>query len=160
MVDTNTASVIVAGSRSIQDVLTAAGQQRIVFNAIDNSPFDPSEIVSGTARGVDQLGEEYAEEHGLDIERFPANWEEHGRQAGPIRNTEMAEYADALVAIHVNDSRGTADMIDTATEILGRDAVDRTPVETTDARTSSNSAFSSATQGSASTADSTPTSQQ
>lgn len=134
--DVQTTSLIVAGSRSIEDILTPDGRKQLVFSAIETSPFEPDEIVSGTANGVDQLGEEYATEHDLDIERFPADWDGHGKQAGPIRNREMAEYADALVAIHVNDSAGTADMIETATELLGSDAVDRIPVNTTDSRNS------------------------
>ena len=121
-------SVIVAGSRSILDCLSPAGQRRIVAEAIDESGFPVAEVVSGTARGVDQLGEDWADEHGIPVERFPADWDTHGRSAGPIRNEEMAEYADALVAIHVNDSRGTADMIDTGRELLGRDRVHRVPV--------------------------------
>lgn len=126
--DPDSLSVIVAGSRSILDRLSPDGQRRIVAEAIDGSGFPVAEIVSGTARGVDQLGEKWAAEHGIPVEHFPANWDIHGRAAGPIRNEEMAEYADALVAIHVNESRGTADMIDTGRDILGRDRVHRVPV--------------------------------
>lgn len=121
-------SVIVAGSRSILDCLSPDGQRRIIAEAIDGSGFPVAEVVSGTARGVDQLGEEWAAEHGIPVERFPADWDTHGRAAGPIRNEEMAEYADTLVAIHVNESRGTGDMIDTGRDILGRDRVHRVPV--------------------------------
>jgi hypothetical protein len=121
-------SVIIAGSRSILDCLSPDGQRRIVPKSIDESGFPVAEVVSGTARGVDQLGEEWAAEHSIPVERFPADWDTHGRAAGPIRNEEMAEYADALVAIHVNESRGTADMIDTGRDILGQDHVHRVPI--------------------------------
>lgn len=124
----NGLSVIVAGSRSILDCLSPAGQRRLVAEAVAESGFPVAEIVSGTARGVDQLGEEWADEHGIPVERFPADWDTHGRAAGPIRNEEMAKYADALVAIHVDESRGTADMIDTARDLLGSDRVHRVPV--------------------------------
>lgn len=111
-------SVIIAGSRSILDLADEANRKRIVAYAIETSPFPVDEVVSGTARGVDQIGEEWAAHQGIPVERFPADWDTHGKAAGPIRNEEMAKYADALVAIHVNDSAGTAHMIDTARSLL------------------------------------------
>ena len=71
-------------------------------------------IVSGTARGADLLGERYAAERGYQVERFPADWENDGKAAGPIRNAQMAAYADALVAFWDGRSRGTKDMIERA----------------------------------------------
>jgi hypothetical protein len=72
--------------------------------------FDITEVVSGGARGVDRLGEEFAVAHHLHVKRFLPNWK-LGRGAGFIRNIEMAEYADALIAIWDGVSRGTAQMI-------------------------------------------------
>lgn len=71
-------------------------------------------IVSGTARGADQLGERYAAERGYQVRRFPADWDRHGKAAGPIRNALMADSADALIAFWDGMSRGTKNMIDTA----------------------------------------------
>ena len=73
------------------------------------------EIVSGTARGADQLGERYAREKGFSIKRFPADWS-LGKVAGYLRNKEMAEYANGLVAFWDGKSRGTKMMIDLAKE--------------------------------------------
>jgi hypothetical protein len=123
-------SVIVAGSRSILAVLSESGQRRIVAEAIRESGFVIGEIISGTARGVDQLGEEWAAEHDIPVERFPADWNQHGKSAGYIRNEEMAEYADALVAVHVNESLGAGHMIDIGHDVLGTDRVHRVPVTT------------------------------
>ena len=72
------------------------------------------EIVSGGAKGADMLGERYAAEKGYAIKRFTAEWGKYGKKAGPIRNTEMARYADALVAFYDGESRGTANMIKAA----------------------------------------------
>ncbi|SRR6266404_2987666 len=102
--------VIVAGSRGIHDY-------EFVAQAIRCSGFDITEIVSGTAAGVDRLGERWARENNIPISRFPANWDTHGKAAGPIRNREMAEYANALVAVHNGVSHGTAHMIKTAKEL-------------------------------------------
>lgn len=72
------------------------------------------EIVSGTARGADQLGERYAFERGLPVKQFPADWDQHGKSAGYIRNAQMAEYADAAVIFWDGTSRGSKHMIDLA----------------------------------------------
>lgn len=55
------------------------------------------EIVSGTAKGADSLGERYATERQLPIKRFPADWDRLEKTAGYIRNKEMAVYADAVI---------------------------------------------------------------
>ena len=72
-----------------------------------------TEVVSGGAKGVDTLGEAWAREHGIPIKRFPAQWGLHGRQAGPIRNRQMAGYADAVVLFP--GGRGTNNMFEEAT---------------------------------------------
>jgi hypothetical protein len=68
-----------------------------------------TEVVSGCATGADSDGEKWARENGITVKRFSADWSEYGRRAGPIRNTKMAEYANALVAFP--GGRGTANMI-------------------------------------------------
>jgi len=73
-----------------------------------------TEVVSGTARGVDQGGELWASVQGRPVKRFPADWDTYGKSAGHRRNAEMAKYADALVAIWDGKSRGTANMISEA----------------------------------------------
>lgn len=97
--------VIIAGSRTIRNYYE-------VSQAIQDSGFKVTEVVSGGAAGVDLLGEEWARYNGyIPVRRFPADWTKHGKAAGPIRNGEMAAYADALIEIHDGESRGTADMI-------------------------------------------------
>lgn len=98
---------IVAGSREINDY-------QVVRQAIDDSRFLITEVVSGTARGVDRLGEQWARDNGVPVRRMPADWAQHGRSAGAIRNAQMAEYADALIAVWDGRSRGTKNMIDNA----------------------------------------------
>ncbi len=100
--------VIIAGSRYLTDM-------KLVEDALDKSGFyNITEVVCGMARGIDTLGRTWALEHNIYVKEFPAHWYEHGRAAGPIRNLEMAEYADALIAIPSPDSIGTWDMIDKA----------------------------------------------
>lgn len=104
--------VIVAGSRTINDY-------DLVANSIAESSYDLTMIVSGAARGVDQLGEQWAQEHNVTIKQFPAKWYLHSRAAGPIRNRDMANFADALIAIWDGKSRGTLNMI-TQMRALGK----------------------------------------
>lgn len=97
--------VIVAGSRE-------GFVARNVFEAIEESNFSITEIVSGTARGVDRDGEYYAKLHNIPVKRFPADWDSYGKSAGYIRNNQMAAYADALIAVWDGKSPGTKSMIE------------------------------------------------
>lgn len=100
---------IIAGSRKYQDAW-------VVEAAIASSGFKDqiTEVVCGGARGPDQLGAAWALKNGVKTTMFPALWEEHGKSAGYIRNTEMANYADALIAVWDEESRGTAHMVEQA----------------------------------------------
>lgn len=100
--------VIVAGTRTVRD-------PSIVCAAIGASPFKVTEIVSGGAQGVDRIGEFLATQWKVPFKQFPANWALYGNAAGPRRNQQMAEYAEALIAVWDGQSRGTADMIARAT---------------------------------------------
>ena len=99
--------VIIAGSRNITNKL-------LVTKAITESGFNITEVVSGCARGVDRLGESVAKDNGIPIRQFPANWELYGKSAGAIRNKDMANYADALIAIWDGKSPGTKNMLNIA----------------------------------------------
>lgn len=68
-----------------------------------------TEVVSGEARGADREGEIWARLSGLKVSRFPANWTRYGSCAGPIRNADMADYAEACIAFP--GGTGTADML-------------------------------------------------
>jgi hypothetical protein len=98
--------VIIAGSRT--GILA-----NDVFDAWIASGFNITEVVSGCARGVDSDGEYIADQKGIPVRRFPADWDGLGKRAGYIRNAQMAEYADALIAVWDGKSRGTAHMIET-----------------------------------------------
>jgi hypothetical protein len=101
--------VIVAGSRGFNDYEFL--KQRLDF-LLSKTPYPL--IVSGAARGADQLGERYAKERGLPYQQFPAEWNKYGKMAGPLRNQQMVNYADALVAFWNGKSRGTKNVIELA----------------------------------------------
>lgn len=60
------------------------------------------------------MAKKWADVQGITCYEYEADWDKHGKAAGPIRNQEMAEYADALIAVWDGESRGTRDMIDKA----------------------------------------------
>lgn len=64
-------------------------------------------IVSGGARGADRLAAEYARRHHLDLVLFHADWQAHGRRAGALRNKQIVDAAEALVAFWDERSPGT-----------------------------------------------------
>ena len=92
--------LIIAGGRDYR--LTEADHAKL--NAIEGV----SEVVSGGASGADAGGEVWARARGLPVKRFPADWNTHGRAAGPIRNQQMAAYADAVTLFP--GGRGTDSM--------------------------------------------------
>jgi hypothetical protein len=95
---------IIAGSRTITNLGT-------IYKAVNGAGWFITEVVSGMAKGVDSLGERWARENGVLVRQFPANWDHYGRKAGPIRNSQMADYSDALIAVWDGKSRGTKHMI-------------------------------------------------
>ena len=74
-------------------------------------------IVSGGASGADAMGERYANENKLAIERHPADWKTYGRSAGPKRNKQMAEVSDYVICFWDQKSPGTKSMIDFARKL-------------------------------------------
>lgn len=114
--------VIIAGSREFTDQTKLNKVCRWIFKTA-RIPVSGTTIISGTCRGTDKMGEEYAREEGMAVARFPADWSRYGKMAGPRRNGEMARYAmkkgcnGVLIAFLRADSRGTKNMIDTAVKM-------------------------------------------
>ncbi len=102
--------VIIAGTRTFDDYSLLREYADDMLSQVD----DRIEIVSGGAQGADALGERYARERGYSLRVFPADWTQYGRKAGPMRNRQMAEYADALLVYWDGKSRGTKNMIEEA----------------------------------------------
>lgn len=100
---------IVAGSRSITDA-------EVVETAINDAPFEITELVSGGAEGVDTLAEDWADEQNVAVETFRPDYDTYDSNLAPLkRNEEMANYAEALVAVWNGDRpSGTTHMIQTA----------------------------------------------
>ena len=107
--------VIIAGPRDFNDYFFLYEK---CAHLLQNYKPQDLQIVSGGAKGVDALGERFAEEMGIDVKQFPADWS-IGLKAGPIRNRQMAQYADALIAFQPKEckTKGTVNMMNTAREL-------------------------------------------
>lgn len=106
-------SVIIAGSRGFENYELLCRVCDSVLSMIISKRI---EIVSGTAKGADKLGERYAQDRGYTLKQFPANWDRYGKAAGYKRNEQMANNADILIAFWDGKSRGTLHMINLAKE--------------------------------------------
>lgn len=105
---------IVAGSRG-SHIAETEENYRCVEWAIKNSGFDIDTLICGMATGVDSMGYKWATLNKIPILEYPANWKLHGKAAGPLRNKQMSEVADCLIAIlpsRLHQSKGTKNMIE------------------------------------------------
>lgn len=100
--------IIIAGSRDMKPSFAIEKQIDKIISSLGSKIV----IISGTARGSDHYGEEYAYKRKYEIEKYPANWEEYGKSAGYIRNNEMALIADMAIVIWDGKSKGSKHMIE------------------------------------------------
>lgn len=104
---------IIAGSREIKD-------EDLVFETITSAlqdGFEITEVVSGTAEGVDEIGEKWADQNDVSVSRFPYEdyMDDNPVEVAPlVRNKKMAEYAEQAIIIWDGESSGTENMIEEA----------------------------------------------
>ena len=108
MKDIETIKVAVVGSRSILN-------KQFVFDTLDfylARLLKENEvvIVSGGAIGIDKLSEQFAEERKLKTEIYLPDYKQHGKSATFIRNQQIIDNSDYLIAI-TTGSNGTVDSI-------------------------------------------------
>jgi hypothetical protein len=105
--------VLVCGGRDFHDALLLVNVLDVLIprESKENIKY---EIVSGGAHGADTIAKQYAKLRSFTYKEFPANWDEHGKSAGYIRNAEMAEYIQDngfVIAFWNYKSKGTEHMI-------------------------------------------------
>jgi YspA, cpYpsA-related SLOG family len=103
--------VIIAGSRQFNNYQLLCHKLNFYFQRYST---DQITIISGAARGADQLGERYAKERGIQLIQMPADWNQYGKSAGYKRNEQMAAIATHCIVFWDGESRGTKHMIDLA----------------------------------------------
>ena len=97
--------VLVFGGREYSD------RQR-VFRALDalHAKHTVTLVIHGGARGADTLGGQWAQERGLPVKVFMADWNTHGKRAGPLRNQQMLDEGKPDAAVGFPGGTGTQDM--------------------------------------------------
>jgi predicted Rossmann fold nucleotide-binding protein DprA/Smf involved in DNA uptake len=113
----NPLKLAVVGSRSCTDELLVFEYLSILSTPWEN-PNCPDEfnmeIVSGGAKGADTIAESFAKVCRIPTKIFLPDWDKHGKAAGFIRNREIVDYCDMVIAFWDQKSKGTKNTIDTA----------------------------------------------
>lgn len=97
--------VIVTGSRDWVD--RKAVEARLL--ALHDLHGNDLVVVHGDCpTGADRIAKEFCEQMGITQDPHPADWDTHGKAAGPIRNKKMVDLgADLVLAFPLGVSRGT-----------------------------------------------------
>ena len=105
--------VIIAGGRDFTNVTVMATTLNNLQDVDHVIEIEKLTLICGMARGADLIAYKLFSKAGLPIKMYPADWDQYGKRAGFIRNTQMADVADMLIAFWDGESRGTAHMINT-----------------------------------------------
>lgn len=106
-------NIVIAGSRSFNNYTLLS---KVVKQVINKENITNPIIISGGARGADELGERFAHDNNLHCRVFPAQWDKYGKSAGYRRNVEMANISHLCIAFWDGESRGTQHMINICRE--------------------------------------------
>ena len=80
-------------------------------------PKNVTEIISGGAKGIDTLAEEWADKNGIPKTIIKPEYEKYKRGAPLKRNEKIVERADVIIALWDGKSRGTKFTIDYAKKL-------------------------------------------
>lgn len=100
-------NVAIVGSRGFKNYEYLEKSISIYFKSI-------SKVISGGAKGADSLAKRFAQEKNIEYIEYPADWDQHGKAAGFIRNLEIVNNCDVLVAYWDSVSNGTKHSINIA----------------------------------------------
>lgn len=100
-------TVLVCGGRDFSR--WHAGWGRLDRLNDQHGPFEW--VVNGGASGADAMSSQWGLSRQLWVRQFPADWDKHGRGAGPIRNQRMLDEVKPDLVIAFPGGRGTADMV-------------------------------------------------
>lgn len=98
--------VLVCGGRDYRDKTS-------LYRELDNLDCHRSidAVIHGGASGADTLAGIWAKEWGCQVSIYPADWQKHGRAAGPIRNQQMLDEGKPDLVVAFPGGNGTADMV-------------------------------------------------
>lgn len=98
--------------------LAVIGSRTYLDNNVLHEKLDELEeiakIVSGGAKGADSLAREYAKEKGIPFSEYKPDYKQYGRGAPMVRNRQIVDACDLLIAFWDGKSKGTKYTIDYA----------------------------------------------
>lgn len=99
--------LMISGSRSIRNL-------KIIFDELEKiyAAHPDLILISGGAKGVDSIAEEWSRFRKLPIEQHKPDWSKYGKGAGIVRNKEMVLAADYVLIFWDGESKGTKSVID------------------------------------------------
>lgn len=107
--------VLVCGGRDYNDYDTV---RKVLYDFCDEYRLAENEykmpqgltVIHGGARGADRCADQWAVVNWVPIEEYKADWDTHGRSAGPVRNQQMLDTGvDHVIAFP--GGKGTAHMV-------------------------------------------------
>jgi len=102
--------VLVCGGRDFNDALTLGSW----LGGIHKNQGPITLLIDGGARGADFMAREFAKWMEIPVQTFEADWNRHGRAAGPIRNKQMLDEGRPDLVVAFEGGRGTANMVEQA----------------------------------------------
>lgn len=101
--------IVVCGGRAYRDKAT-------VYAVLDrlHKKIGIDFLIQGAADGADYIAWQWCQDRGVLCGSFPAQWDEYGRRAGPIRNQAMIDEGRPDGVVAFPGGSGTADMIERA----------------------------------------------
>ena len=102
-------TILVCGGRDFVD------RQRI-FDTLDSlaEQHEIDLVVHGAARGADAIAGMWADERGVDVHSYPADWRKLGKSAGHVRNKQMLDSEEVDLVVPFPGGTGTRNMVDLA----------------------------------------------
>ena len=101
---------IIAGSRDFNNI-------KLAYDVLKDFKDQIKVVLCGEAKGADTIGRQWAEENHISIYSYPADWQKYPTAAGYIRNKQMGDAADMLIAFWDEVSPGTKHMIEYMKEL-------------------------------------------
>ena len=105
-------TLLISGGRDFNDVEFMIDRLGTIHESLTIT-----KVVTGGARGADEIGMLWAEEMGIEVATYEPDWDKHGKAAGNIRNQEMLDQEDPDGVICFPGGRGTDDMFRRADEL-------------------------------------------
>lgn len=101
-------NIVICGSRNFDDYKLFQVEMDEFLNMREKETIT---LVSGGARGADSMARTYAQKYDYKFKEYLADWDGLGKKAGFVRNAQMLEIADTIIAFWDGKSKGTAHMI-------------------------------------------------